>query len=107
MSTKYTPFNLDPDECAQLDADCQVHYLAVLAEFHSHIDHQAEIGMLSATEWAYYSYRLGNMEGRLICNCWTLDDYEQVAVWEQELEEYRNEHKGTIFPDIIYPPKED
>ena len=97
MSATYEPFDLDINDCAQLDADCQVHYLAVLAEFHSHIDHQFEIGMLSATEWAYYSYRLGNMEGRLICNCWTLDDYERVAVWEQKLEEYRKAHGNTLF----------
>ena len=99
MSATYEPFDLDINDCAQLDADCQVHYLAFLAEFHSHIDYQAEIGMLSATEWAYYSYRLGNMEGRLICNCWTLDDYEQVAVWEQKLEEYRESHRDTLFPN--------
>ena len=99
MSYKYNVFDLNINECAQLDADCQVHYLAFLAEFHSHIDYQAEIGMLSATEWAYYSYRLGNMEGRLICNCWTLDDCEQVAVWEQKLDEYRETHRGTLFPN--------
>lgn len=101
MSTTYEPFDLDINECAQLDADCQGHYFVVLTDYHTYIDHQAELGNLDAADWAYLSYQLGNMEGRLFCNCWTLDDYEQVAVWEQELDEYRESHGGTLFPDLM------
>ena len=94
MSHKYNVFDLDINECAQLDADCRGHYFVVLADYHTYIDHQAELGNLGAEDWAHLSYELGNMEGRLFCNCWTLDDYEQVAVWEQELDEYRETHGG-------------
>ena len=99
MSKTYEPFDLDIDACAQLDADCQGHYFVVLADYHTHIDHQAELGNLNVTDWASLCYELGNMEGRLFCNCWTLDDYEQAEVWEQELDEYRKSHGGTQFPN--------
>lgn len=98
---QYEPYELPVDDTAQMDEDQRIHYLSVLADYHTHIDHQHELGNLDDGDWAYLSYQLGNMEGRLFCNCWSWDDYEQAACWEQELDEYRATHNGTLFPDLM------
>lgn len=91
MSKPYDTFDMDINDCAQMDADTQGHFLTVLAEYRSFMENLANKGHLGASDWALLSYELGNMEGRLFCNCWTLDDYERASEWEQEMEE---RHEG-------------
>lgn len=102
MSKTYQPYEVNEQEAlGPMDPDFQIHALTVLADYHTHIDHQFELGNLDAGDWAYESYLLGNMEGRVFANAWGINDYEQLAIWEQDVATYREEHGGTLFPDLM------
>lgn len=98
MSKIYEPYEIIPDNLMTMDADFMGHALVVLADYHSYIDYQWELGNMDDSDWAYESYLLGNMEGRLFANAWDEDDYEQLAVWEQDMGIYQQEHGGVLFP---------
>lgn len=104
---QYSPQDLwDRGDTWEMDADTTGHYLVVCADYHTHVRHQAELGNLGVLDSCDECYAIGNMEGRLLNNACLESDFETLAEWEQEVEAYKEEHGGTLFPDIMEATKD-
>ena len=79
-----------------MDADHQIHLLAMLADYHACIIEQWHCGELQNDEVAETCYRLGNIEGRLLYSGITEEDLEIMQCWEDELEEWKESNNGQI-----------
>ena len=79
-----------------MDADHQIHLLAMLADYHTCIIEQWHCGERQNDEVAETCYLLGNIEGRLLYSGITKEDLEIMQCWEDELEEWKESNNGQI-----------
>ena len=79
----------DSKQYVSLDSDYKGHMLCMLAEYHNYIIYLWKTGELEHRVVMDTCYLLGNIEGRVIGNCITIDDVEMLELWEEELDAYK------------------
>lgn len=89
-------------EMVVLDADQQIHLLAVLADFHTYVLEAWHCGEEFDDEGPLLrAIMCSNMEGRCIGNNLCQEDLDLIADWEEEVERWKECHDGNIVvPDV-------